>query len=203
MCVATGIAIGMAAASMTASVAQAKIQSNAAKKAAGLQSEAADKSLDFAKQQYQDQQARLQPYANAGTAALQNLQAHPFQPYTQAFVPPSAGGTPMGTMPLNRVMNPSFQTPQGMASQPTMGPMQGGPGPQQPGTRSPMWRPMPFVPGQTPSGSPMQPIPNAPGQMPPSGSFQQPMGQFGPPPQGPPPTGMTLRDLMQQRSQMQ
>jgi hypothetical protein len=54
-------------------LAGAALQSSAINKATDAQSRAAQNSLDFAKSQYQTQQDQQQPYYQAGTAALSNL----------------------------------------------------------------------------------------------------------------------------------
>ncbi len=99
--------------SAAAALGSAKIQSNAAKKAAGAQQEGTDKAL-------QVQQQANAPYLALGQQGAQRLQQTPFQPYTQQFQP----GRP----------NNGFQAPQGppptlgSLGQPQGNPMgQGGP----------------------------------------------------------------------------
>jgi hypothetical protein len=58
-----------------ASVAGAKIASNAAGKASGVQKDAEDKSLVLQKQQYDDAQARYAPYTQMGQQALPTLRS--------------------------------------------------------------------------------------------------------------------------------
>ncbi len=74
----TALAIGLGAAGAGASAASgiygARSQSDAAKSAGQLQKEAADNSLAFQKQQYNDQKALAAPYVAAGTSSLQELE---------------------------------------------------------------------------------------------------------------------------------
>ncbi len=92
-----GLIIG-GIASAASALGSAKIQSNAAKKAAEKQQVGTDKAL-------QVQQQANAPYLALGQQAAQRLQQTPFQPYTQQFRP----GQP----------NNGYQAPQGPP--PTLG----------------------------------------------------------------------------------
>ncbi len=74
MAIATGTALllgGLAAAG--GSVAAGALQSSSAKSAAATATTEADKSLEFQKQQYEDQKANQAPYLTAGKTALEQL----------------------------------------------------------------------------------------------------------------------------------
>jgi hypothetical protein len=89
-------------ASAASAIGSAKIQSNAAKKAATAQQAGTDKALAV-------QQQANAPYMALGQQGAQRLQQTPFQPYTQQFRP----GQP----------NNGFQAPQGGATLGSIGSM--------------------------------------------------------------------------------
>lgn len=96
----TALAVGAIASGVggaAASIAGSHAQSNAAKSAAQLQADEAQKSLDFQKQQWQTQQQNEAPFLAAGTKAvntLSDLTSTPGQglltPWTDTFKPPTA-----------------------------------------------------------------------------------------------------------------
>src|SRR5579862_1766095 len=70
----------------------AQIQADASLKAAGMQQQEFNQSLDFTKGVYGDEQANLNPYITAGQgdlSTLQGLMPSLTTPY-QSFTPPSA-----------------------------------------------------------------------------------------------------------------
>jgi hypothetical protein len=124
----TAIAIGMGAASAASSVAAAKIQSNAAKKAQAAQQTATDQALKV-------QQDTSAPYRQLGQQGINQLQALGApQPYTQQFRAPGGGPQSNGY----QAFNPGQQTGPpptlggiGQMGQPGGQPPQGGPPPPQ------------------------------------------------------------------------
>ncbi len=215
--VGTGIALAMSAGAVSSMV-SAKLPSTAAKDAAELQTNAGNKALDVQKQIYDDSQKRLKPYQDFGAKQLQTLGSlmapgpnSLMNPYGQQFVPPRAGGTPMGTAPPPQ-FNPMMGRPMG----PQFG--QGGPGMPQGGPRfGPNGPPPPGMPPGMQGGGmpppqfrgPQQGPPQFGGGMPPQ--FAGPQGppmrqgppQFGPPNPGPPSPTVSLQEIMNRTQQPQ
>lgn len=103
----------------------AKIQSNAAKKVAAIQSASADKALAAQKAGYESQRADFEPYQQAGAAALGRL---------GATAGTFTGGMPQQPqMPQQGGLGQLGQPPQGQAQMGGMSPQMGQAVPQQPG----------------------------------------------------------------------
>ncbi len=133
---AIAIPLIIGAASAGAQVASAKMSSNAAKKAAGLQVASADKALALENDQFHATQQRMQPYVDSGQKALSTLNGLVYggapsgggmpqggggllAPYARTFNPSQPGGGSLGPMPNG------VPSPQAMQGQPPA--MQGAP----------------------------------------------------------------------------
>ena len=107
-----------------ASIAKAKMASNAAKKAAQTQETAGERALGFQTQAYQQQRADVAPYAQAGQASLANLTAMGQQPVVsrgpngyQPTRPPAPAPMPAASpMTLNQIGPASGARPRGPMS---------------------------------------------------------------------------------------
>ncbi len=111
-------------ASAASALGSAKIQSNAAKKAATEQQKGTDRALQI-------QQQANQPYMDLGAQAAHRLQQTPFQPYTQQFRPGQPGNGFQGPQGPPPTLGSIGQMPQGrpappMGAPPEMGQPQGG-----------------------------------------------------------------------------
>ncbi len=107
-----------------ASIAKAKMASNAAKKAAQTQETAGERALGFQTQAYQQQRADVAPYAQAGQASLANLTAMGQQPvvsrgpngYQPTRTPAPAPMPAASPMTLNQIGPASGARPRGPMS---------------------------------------------------------------------------------------
>lgn len=152
------------------SLISAKMQSNAATKAAGIQAASQDKAQQFNQQAYNDQRAALQPYVQGGQDAFSRLMT---QHYGTGGLSPGMSGTAMmpgSYMAPQQPYRPQPQGPPPPGVNPTSGglstvpmgqhaptgpPMQGASGPPQGAGQNPMGQAMPgqMVRLQAPDGS--------------------------------------------------
>lgn len=122
----TAIAIGVSAAGAASSIASAKMQSGAAKKAATIQGASQDKAQAFNQQAFQQQQQALNPYIQGGQDAFTRLMSQHYgtgglspgmqgtavQP-GQRFMPPAPQGPPPQGSPFAQAMGGAPMGPQG------------------------------------------------------------------------------------------
>lgn len=146
----TAIALGVGAASAGASVAAARMQSNAANNAARIQGASQDRAQGFNQQVYSDQQRLLNPYVQAGNDSLSRLMAQHWgsgglspgmrgtatsygmqeTPNSQYAPPPPGSRAPgMGSNIPPNVAAPRFGAQMAPQGPPMQGPPQGGPNP--------------------------------------------------------------------------
>jgi len=100
---AVAVPLILGAGSAATSLIGAKMQSGAAKSAAQTQAASVDKAQQFAQQAFQQQQAALSPYRQAGQAALASLMARQYGGSPAAYMPPQGYGVP-----------PQMRMPQGV-----------------------------------------------------------------------------------------
>lgn len=129
----TATLIALAATSAISGVAKAKIESNAANKAADIQQQGSQKAMDFAKQMWGQSQQSLNPFVQNGQTAsnmLGSLLRAPgtpgaYHPGTSYAPPPTMGppqplqGAPIGMPQTFQGSFPGAGQPQAPAPQPS------------------------------------------------------------------------------------